>query len=267
MATEVVIVDFHHRVTAPALAPMLLIYSIDIARCGMLSIEQIFKNKKAVPERLLADGFLLNDGVYSRTETILDDTFALTIMVADQVTIQVVDCDSGEDYVLVHVPAASGAFVGQVIAACEERLTAIAARCFEPEIFQQVQTRQIMGYMESRYESRAEYLWEKFPNNAVFRRADSKKWYAAILSVQRTKLGLSGEGFVEILDLRCPPEQLPDLIDGKRYFPGYHMNKQHWFTVCLDGSLSMPELEERIEQSWQLAQKPTKTKGKKEKEI
>lgn len=32
-------------------------------------------------------------------------------------------------------------------------------------------------------------------------------------------------GAVEILDLRAAAEKLPSVIDGKRFFAGYHMNK------------------------------------------
>ena len=34
--------------------------------------------------------------------------------------------------------------------------------------------------------------------------------------------------------------------------PGYHMNKKHWITVVLDGSVPVGELARLIEQSWRL---------------
>lgn len=34
--------------------------------------------------------------------------------------------------------------------------------------------------------------------------------------------------------------------------PGYHMNKQHWNTVVLDGSLSLEELQRLIDHSYDL---------------
>jgi predicted DNA-binding protein (MmcQ/YjbR family) len=43
--------------------------------------------------------------------------------------------------------------------------------------------------------------------------------------------------------------------------PGYHMNKRHWNTVLLDGSVPEGELKRQIEQSWALVQ-PKKTRKK-----
>lgn len=36
--------------------------------------------------------------------------------------------------------------------------------------------------------------------------------------------------------------------------PGYHMNKKHWNTVLLDGSVPDNEIKRMIEQSWTLVQ-------------
>ncbi len=43
----------------------------------------------------------------------------------------------------------------------------------------------------------------------------------------------------ESINLKCDPEQAIELRE--RYaavLPGYHMNKQHWNTVLIDGSIS-----------------------------
>lgn len=36
--------------------------------------------------------------------------------------------------------------------------------------------------------------------------------------------------------------------------PGYHMNKKHWNTLLLDGSIPDAEVQRQIEQSWRLVQ-------------
>ena len=43
------------------------------------------------------------------------------------------------------------------------------------------------------------------------------------------------------------------MIDKKRYFPGWHMNKKHWYTIILDGSVSTEEICSRIDESYRLA--------------
>lgn len=37
--------------------------------------------------------------------------------------------------------------------------------------------------------------------------------------------------------------------------PGYHLNKSHWNTITLDGSVPIGELQRQIEQSWRLVQR------------
>ena len=68
--------------------------------------------------------------------------------------------------------------------------------------------------------------------------------------MQKKKLGLA-----EVIDLRMQPDKLAALVDGKTYFLGWHMNKKHWYTMLLDGSVPYAKLCQRIDESYQLAQK------------
>jgi len=43
--------------------------------------------------------------------------------------------------------------------------------------------------------------------------------------------------------------------DEKSYFPGYHMNKKHWITICLDGSVPIEEIFCRLDESFAFAAK------------
>lgn len=65
------------------------------------------------------------------------------------------------------------------------------------------------------------------------------------------------------INLKCIPEVGADLRE--RYpavQPGYHMNKMHWITVIMDGSIPDRTLKEWIEESYQLVSK-TLTKSQK----
>ncbi|GEM89304.1 MmcQ/YjbR family DNA-binding protein [Oceanithermus desulfurans] len=54
------------------------------------------------------------------------------------------------------------------------------------------------------------------------------------------------------LNLKCDPERALEL--RARYpehvLPGYHMNKRHWNTLVLDGTLPRPLVEELIDHSY-----------------
>ena len=98
-----------------------------------------------------------------------------------------------------------------------------------------------------------EFLWEKSPKTAVVRRKTSKKWYAVILTLSKRKLNLDSDELVEIINLHNNPEEIEKLIDNKKYFPAYHMNKKHWCTICLDGKVELEKIYELVDISYELA--------------
>jgi predicted DNA-binding protein (MmcQ/YjbR family) len=58
------------------------------------------------------------------------------------------------------------------------------------------------------------------------------------------------------MNLKCDPQEaimLRDIFDA--VLPGYHMNKRHWNTLVLDGSLPVPEIERMIDRSYGLVVK------------
>lgn len=44
-----------------------------------------------------------------------------------------------------------------------------------------------------------EYLWARYPGYAVLRNGGNRKWYALIMDVPRGRLGVSGNGTVDIV--------------------------------------------------------------------
>ena len=120
----------------------------------------------------------------------------------------------------------------------------------------------IFAYIKKKYKVSPEYPWQKYDGNAVFRHRDNKKWFALVMSVGREKLGLAGEGDVDGINLKIDDMVLKDtLVGGKGIFPAYHMNKEHWITVLLDGTVDEDKLHDLIQISFEA----TASKKKKEK--
>ncbi|MCD8308256.1 MAG: MmcQ/YjbR family DNA-binding protein, partial [Clostridia bacterium] len=160
-------------------------------------------------------------------------------------------------------PAATGEFVGSVRAGYNAVLEKFISECCETEIFKCGQTKEVINYVRDKYCNELEFLWQKFPDCAVFRRQDTNTWYGIILTVSRAKLGLNSKEAAEVLDLRIQPEDIDSVVDGKKYFYGYHMNKKSWYTIVLDGSVPTEEIFMRIDNSYNLAaQKKGKSKTK-----
>lgn len=215
-----------------------------------------FQNRKPNREKLLANGFSECGGNYTYCSEIADGQMLLSVTVSPggEVCTAVTDNLTGEDYILHQTPA-EGAFVGKVRQECDDVLQRIAALCFDPEVFKSRQTKEVIAYVRATYGDEPEFLWQKFPDNAVWRRKDTQTWYGALLTVPARKIGLPSDEKIEILDLRILPEEMSRTVDGVRFFPGWHMNKKYWYTVCLNGTVSTDALCRRIDESYRLAKK------------
>ena len=215
----------------------------------------LFKYKRLNREKILQHGFSIDGDNFIRHEKFLAD-FTLTIIIDNRgnVTTKIFDADN-EPYTLHLVESASGNFVGTVKAEHERILNELAAQCFDDEIFTGRQAKKLVDYIHEKFSDELEFLWEKFPNYAVFRRKDNRKWYALIAAVPKKFLHLIGNDELEILNLRVEPAELDNIVDDEKYFRGWHMNKKSWMTVRLDETLTDNELCTRLEKSYILAAK------------
>ena len=214
-----------------------------------------FKNKKLNVEKVLLYGFEFDGENFIRRQEILNQ-MTLTIKIDKRgfVTTKVFDAD-GEPYTLHLVEGASGSFVGSVKNSYEKILNDVAEQCFDEQNFSSAQALRLVEYIHEKFSDKPEFLWEKYPNFAVFRRKDNRKWYAVIMNVPKNKLGLEGAEEIEILNLRVEPEELDKIFDGEKYFRGWHMNKKSWLTLRLDETLTFEEISARLEKSYILAAK------------
>lgn len=215
-----------------------------------------FARKRADGDKLRVYGFEEENGGLVYRTRLLDDQFLMEVFVeSGEVRTRVFDIENECEYTLHVVNDAQGEFVGRVRSAYENVLSDIRDKCFADDVFKSAAAKAVIRYVAEKYDTPLEFLWKKFPDNAVYRRKDNRKWYAAILTVAKSKIGLEGAGNIEILDLRIEPALLEQTVDNKKFFPGYHMNKKSWYTICLDGSVDDEEIFKRIDDSYELAKK------------
>ena len=105
---------------------------------------------------------------------------------------------------------------------------------------------------QARYGAEPEYLWPDSPDAFVFRHAGNRKWFALVMTVPRSRLGLTGEGSADVLNLKCGPMLGGSYRGRPGILPAYHMNKEHWISVVLDGSVPDELAEELLEISYDL---------------
>lgn len=108
----------------------------------------------------------------------------------------------------------------------------------------------IFQWVKKQYHTEPDYPWADC--NAVLRHKENNKWYALIMEVGYNKLGLQGEGVVEALNVKCEPMLIGSLLTKEGFHPAYHMNKDKWITVRLDGSVPEDEIKNLIALSYQM---------------
>ena len=82
----------------------------------------------------------------------------------------------------------------------------------------------IFAYIKKKYKAAPEYPWGE-EDGAVLRHGDNRKWFALVMNIGREKLGLAGEGRVDVINLKIDDMAFRDvLLQDKGIFPAYHMN-------------------------------------------
>lgn len=114
---------------------------------------------------------------------------------------------------------------------------------------------EVLTYARERYATEPEYLWSSDPDYAVLRHKRNKKWYAVLMPVPKSRLGLAGEGVAEIVNVKLEPELVQELREQEGYLPAYHMNKAHWLSIVLEGTVSPAQIRALLDRSYALTEK------------
>ena len=97
----------------------------------------------------------------------------------------------------------------------------------------------------------------------VFRHASNRKWFALAMRVPKRYIGLEGDEEIDVLNVKVGPILASELRTEPGIFPAYHMNKNHWLTLALDGSADDEKIKWLLDVSYDL----TKPKQKKTKNV
>ena len=121
--------------------------------------------------------------------------------------------------------------------------------------------KQVLSYAKKQYDAISDHPFAKFPEYEVVRHTDSRKWFGLFGVVDRKKLGIPGEGTVDILNVKCDPVMSVSIRKQKGILPAYHMNHTEWLSVLLDGTVPLKIVYNLLDISFTL----TMSKKKREK--
>ena len=109
---------------------------------------------------------------------------------------------------------------------------------------------ELIRYVAERFSTDAEYPWDD--ENFIFRHRGNRKWFAVAMQVSCQRLGIDREGMMDIVDVKCGPLLMDVYRKQPGILPGYHMNKDNWITILLDGSAEDSLVKELLEISYDL---------------
>lgn len=223
--------------------------------------------KKYVPDfkKLIKYGFKKNKTEYSYEILFKNKKFKAIIKISNTGNIsgKVYDLEDNEEFLPIrYLPQESecGAFIGEIREEYKKILTEIRDKCFSKKYFLSEQANRITNLIYAKYNDCPNFLWEQFDDSGVFKNPDTNKWYAIIMNINYSKLGLNNNKPVEVINLKLDKEKIPTLLKENGYYPAWHMNKKYWITVVLDNTLSDEIILNHIEESHSYTVKSAKTK-------
>ena len=111
---------------------------------------------------------------------------------------------------------------------------------------------ELLSHVEQKYGVKPEYLWSRWPNYAVLRHSENRKWFGILMDVPAARLGLEGVDNLEVLNVKVDPEDALALRLADDILPAYHMNKKNWVSVLIEGGIPDEMLLDLIEMSHRL---------------
>lgn len=114
-------------------------------------------------------------------------------------------------------------------------------------------TRQeLIDHIFDEYSVEPDYPFPRDDVTCVFRHTDNRKWFGIVMTVPCRTVGISRDGNVDILNVKCDPIMMGPLRGRSGFRPAYHMNKDRWITVLLDGSAEKEDITALLAMSYRM---------------
>ena len=180
--------------------------------------------------------------------------FELRMTMSDQeLELVVYDLAMEEPYTLFEVASASGALV----TALRQQVDDILNRILGQQIQDNPLVEALVEYVATTYEVAPAHPFKRHPEIIGFKVPEVDKLFGIILPVNYCQIdkASSRNDQVLVLNLKGKPDQILGRIDNDRYFPAYHMNKKHWFSLLLDAQTDWDQLTSLLAESYRLVKK------------
>lgn len=119
---------------------------------------------------------------------------------------------------------------------------------------------QLKEYILEQYGIAEDYPFGNDETSAVFRHSSNKKWFALLMNISASRLGIQSDKHIDVVNVKCDPLMLGSIIKENGIYTAYHMNKAHWISIALDGTADDDKVKWLIDMSYDMTKKKVKAK-------
>ena len=213
--------------------------------------ENVFKRAEIDFAKLKKYGFSVSDGVMVYEKSFMNGDVRTVIKInkSGKISGEVYDEVSGDAYLPLRVEEMTAGYVGEVRAAYIEILQNIREKCCRNNYFIGAQANRVAADIKQKYGDEPDFPWGKYDDYGVFRNPDNAKWYALIMTIDKSKIIPAESGKVEVVNIKLNEYKIPVLVKQSGFYPAYHMNKKYWITITLDDTLQDDVIMQYLEES------------------
>lgn len=117
-----------------------------------------------------------------------------------------------------------------------------------------------IAYIENEYGIKPDNPWPKYPEDEVLRHPANNKWFALVMAVSRRHLGFDSDEVIDVVNVKCDPALGASYRREAGILPAYHMNKDKWLTLLLDGTVPDEMIKELVDISFNLTRPKIRAK-------
>ena len=82
---------------------------------------------------------------------------------------------------------------------------------------------ELENHISQTFSTVGEQLFARYPNFQIFRHLGSKKWFAVVMDIPKKNLGLSDDGMISVVNLKCNTLLIGSFREEPGIFPAWHM--------------------------------------------
>ncbi len=117
---------------------------------------------------------------------------------------------------------------------------------------QQLRNR-VLELAQSEYAAELCRSWpEAYPNYITMKHPVNHKWFGVVMDVPGHSLDMPELSRLDILNVKADPLLIVNLVHQEGFHPAWHMNKEHWITLRLDGSVPFDQIAALLDMSYGL---------------